>query len=356
MIRVVALSLSVLLAVGGCSVARPQTPVAAPAVTTAPPVQRGLVLPTWERRGYQDPETDDALRAITAVGAGWVQIVPTWYQAVRTSSEIGPTDSTVDDDGIRHVVSLARKHGLKVLLKPHIDVVDGTDRAFIRPADRDAWFRSYRQFINHYARLATELAAEQFAVGTELATLSNDRQRWLTVVTDVRSAYRGRLVYAANHDEYSTVAFWDAVDLIGIDVYWSLSARPTTDPVALRRAFVERLDDLAAFAKRLDRRILFTEAGFPSQRGAATAPWNARMSQRPAQDEQAAAYQALLATFTGQPWWAGVFFWTWSVSHQHDIDPSAGLDHSVSGKVAQTVLFNWWAPRLGSRADDRAAR
>jgi hypothetical protein len=314
-----------------------------------PPVQRGLVLPTWERHGYQGPGTDAAVRGMAAVGAGWVQIVPTWYQAVRTSTMIEPTDASVDDDDVRRVIDLAHAHGLKVLLKPHVDVLDGADRAHIRPADRKAWFRSYRQFITHYARLAHELGVEQFAVGTELAALSDDRPRWLPVVADVRDSYDGPIVYAANHNEYPTVAFWDAVDLIGIDAYWPLSAGPTTDVARLEQAFAARRDDLAALAARVDRRILFTEAGFASQRGAVTAPWSATLTRQPAQDEQAAAYEALLATFTGQPWWAGVFWWTWTINDDHNVGPSAAIDHSVRGKTAESVLRRWWAPQLGGR-------
>ena len=242
------------------------------------------------------------------------------------------------------------------MLKPHVDIADGTDRALVKPTDRDAWFSSYRRFITHYAALATELGVDQFAVGTELAGVSDDRQRWLGVIADVRKTYPGQLVYAANHSEYAAVTFWDAVDLIGIDAYWSLSAEATTDVTRLRRAFETRRDALAAFAARVDRRILFTEAGFPSQQGAATAPWSGTLSKQPAQDEQAAAYEALLATFTGQPWWAGVFFWTWRVSHQHEIDRPAPRDHSVWGKAAQSVLQRWWAPALGSRATDSAVR
>src|SRR5438128_7044975 len=105
--------------------------------------QRGLVLPTWERNGYSSTDTAGALQGITSVGANWVQIVPTWYQATRTSSEIGPTDSSVTDDDIRQVIGLARAQGLKVLLKPHVDSADGTLRNRIEPNDPDAWFRSY---------------------------------------------------------------------------------------------------------------------------------------------------------------------------------------------------------------------
>lgn len=323
-------------------------PSAGIGLVAGPAEQRGLVLPTWERHGYLTSDTPGAVRAIADVGAGWVQIVPTWYQVSRTSTEIAPTDSSVADEDIRHMVDLARGAGLEVLLKPHVDVLDGSDRSVIDPNDREAWFRSYRAFIDHYADLANEMDVSQFAVGTELSTLSGDRQRWLTVINDVRKRYEGPLVYAANRFEYAGVPFWDAVDLIGVDGYWQLSSYPTADVSQLERAFAPIRDHLAALAARVGRRILFTEAGYPSQHGAATAPWNAAQSRRPAEDEQAAAYQALLATFTGQPWWAGVFWWTWEVHHRYRIDPTEDLDYSVRGKLAEAVLRRWW-----TRQDDR---
>lgn len=355
MMRVFIAALAVTLAAGGCATAD-EASVAPMSVVTAPPVQRGLVLPTWEKHGYRDTATDEALVGIAAVGANWVQVVPTWYQATPTSSDIDPRTSTVDDADLRHVIELAHTRGLKVLLKPHVDIDNSGDRARINPTDRDAWFSSYRRFITHYSVIATELGVDQFAVGTELAGVSGDRSRWLETIADVRESYFGQLVYAANHSEYATVAFWDAVDLIGVDAYWSLSKQPTTDVALLRHALESRRGELAALSERVGRRILFTEAGFASQRGSTTAPWSASVSGLPAQDEQAAAYEAMLATFTGQPWWAGVFFWTWSVSQLHDLDPPEAVDHSVRGKAAQSVLHDWWAPELGSRAADSTAR
>jgi hypothetical protein len=311
------------------------------------PEQRGLILPTWEPNGYSSTNTAGALRGITSVGAGWVQIVPTWYQPTRTSSEIGPTDSSVNDNDVRHVIGLARGQGLKVLLKPHVDPGDGTLRTRIEPSDRDAWFRSYQAFITHYADLARELGVDQFAVGTELRGLSGDRDRWLAVIQELRSRYRGSLIYAANHDEYPDVMFWDAVDVVGIDAYWSLSSEPTVDVSQLESAFAPIRDSVAEFAARVNRRILFTEAGYPSQVGSATEPWYASPSGRPAGDEQAAAFQALLKTFSGQPWWAGVFWWTWNVQHLHAVDPPQAVGYSVQGKLAESVLRRSWTGASG---------
>jgi hypothetical protein len=304
--------------------------------------ERGLVLPTWERNGYSSTDTAGALQGISSVGANWVQIVPTWYQPTSTASEIGPTDSSVTDDDVRQVIGLARRDGLKVLLKPHVDSADGTRRTSIEPSDLEAWFRSYQAFIIHYADLAREQRVDQFSVGTELGGLSSDRDEWLAVIQQVRNHYEGPLIYAANYDEYSDVTFWDAIDLVGIDAYWSLKSQATADVSQLANAFALIRDELAEFARKVNRRILFTEAGYPSQVGSATEPWYASPRGRPANDEQAAAYEALLKTFTGQPWWAGVFWWTWDVQHLYSVDTPDAISHSVQGKLAESVLRRWW--------------
>jgi hypothetical protein len=304
--------------------------------------QRGFAMPTYARDGYASPQAALGLRQMVAVGARWVQFTPTWYQDAPAGSRIGPSAATPTDDGVQAVIAEAHRLGLKVFLKPLLDLLpDGTTyRGTIKPADRAAWFLAYRSFIDHYAELAARHRVDQFAVGTELAGTSGDRDGWLRVVASVRERYDGPLVYAANHDEYRTVRFWDAVDLIGIDAYWPLSSRPTTDVRALQRAWAPIMDDLAAFADRQRRRILFAEAGYPSQRGSTTAPWSWTTSGTPDQAEQAAAYRALLTSVQGRSWWAGVFWWVWNV-------PAAGtgddpLGYTPRGKAAERVLRQWW--------------
>jgi glycosyl hydrolase family 113 len=304
--------------------------------------QRGFALPTWSRDGYADPKMDNYLHEIITVGAGWIQFTPTGYQGSVDANEITSTSQTVTDAGVERAISIAHEHGLKVLLKPLVDLSDSPgSQARISPGDRDAWFASYTSFISHYADIAARLTVEEFAVGTELAGVSEDRDHWLDVIRSVRARYQGTLVYAANFNEYVDVSFWDSLDLIGIDAYWSLSQRPTSDAAVLERAWQPIRADLAAFAAANHRRILFTEAGYTSERGTTTLPYSWTISQTPDQAEQAAAYQALLASFDKQPWWAGVFWWVW------DVLPNEGgnhtLDFSPGGKLADNVVRRWWA-------------
>lgn len=303
--------------------------------------QRGFALPSWQVDGYDGPSLDQSLREMSAVGANWVQFTPTWSQQGRNSSEVFPTARTVSDQGLRRAVTLAHTLGLNVFLKPHIDLTDPLrdSRNTINPNDRAAWFDSYTAFITHYASMAQESGVEQFAVGTELSSVSDDRPAWLRVIGAVRDRYTGTLTYAAGRD-WDRVPFWDALDLIGIDAYPSLSSGPTADVPALRQAFEPYVDKLAAMSATYGRRVLFTEAGFTSQDGTTTDPSNWRISRTPNQAEQSAGYEALLATFSGQPWWAGVFWWVWITPPAIDAEP---LDFSPRGKAAEEVIRRWWA-------------
>jgi hypothetical protein len=302
--------------------------------------QGGVVLPTWKTHGYDGTTTTQAISDIAGLGATWIQFTPTWKMATATSSSIDVAWS-VTDAGLLAAIDLAHSKGLKILLKPHVDPQDGTNRWEINPSDRAAWFKSYQSMITHYATIAQQKGVDEFSVGCELATMSGstDRSAWLTIINAIKAIYSGPRVYAATIVEYPNVSFWDQLNFIGIDAYFPLSTTPTTDISALEAAWIPIRDRMSAFVVEVGRPILFTEAGYPSLAGAAVEPWNNKYSSTPSQPEQAAGYEALLATFSGQPWWAGAFWWSWWTDNRV-YDP---LDHAIGGKLAESVLRNWWA-------------
>src|SRR5260370_38450269 len=119
----------------------------------------------------------------------------------RDWDEMGPDVLRTHTDGaVRAAIQDLHDLGLKVMLKPHVDVQDGTWRGTIHPADTDRWFASYRAFIARYAALAQAGRAEMFCVGTELATLTDSRYaaQWAGIVGAVRGAYRGPITTAPN--------------------------------------------------------------------------------------------------------------------------------------------------------------
>lgn len=309
---------------------------------------RGITLPSWYRTDYDSPAADRYLLGIKATGAQWITLTPTWYQDRVTDSGPHPTEETASDASVRRIVARAHALDLKVMIKPHVDLPGDQDRAEIRPRDRGAWFTAYRRFITHYAGLAADTGVERFAVGTELAGVSGDSAAWRKVVAEVRGRYDGPLTYAANYDEYRGIRFWKDLDVIGIDAYWPLSDRPTQDTARLRRAWRPIRAELAAFSREQGRRVLFTEAGYVSQRGATTAPYSWTVSGTAAPDEQAAAYRALLESFTGRDWWAGVCWWMWDDWPDSGETP-ARLAYTPHGKPAEAVLREKWGVAQGTR-------
>ncbi|MFI0480148.1 glycoside hydrolase family 113 [Actinomadura sp. 9N215] len=305
--------------------------------------QHGIALPSWSSGDYAGPQAGAYVASIRAAGATWLQLNPTWYQRSPRAGEMHRTEQTASDASLRHIIRLARQAGLRVLLKPHVDLPGDQDRADIRPQDAPRWYAAYTRVIGHYADLARETGVDAFAVGTELAGLSDDRQPWLTIVKTVRAKFRGTLVYAANYDEYEHVAFWDVLDLIGIDAYWPLAGRPTTDVAALRRAWKPILRRVGRFSASRGRPVLFTEAGYVSQRGSTTEPWAWNISEADGAAEQAAAYEALLASCTGQAWWAGVHWWMWD-DWPGAAETPRSLSYSPHGKPAERILRRWWRP------------
>jgi len=108
------------------------------------------------------------------------------------------------------------------------------------------------------------------------------RDRWLDAIAAVRAVYRGPLTYAANFDQYREVAFWPALDLIGINAYFPLRTLEDDhhDEAALYAALVRgwqrifsEIDAFRQSAGIPDSPVLFTEIGYTRRADATLAPW-----------------------------------------------------------------------------------
>jgi len=199
------------------------------ALAFEPDFQKGMCFVDWEKERYASEFSDQALEALARTGASWVEIVVTRYQSRYDSTLIFSTDKTPSDRSLIHAIEKAHSLGLKVMLKPHIDLLDESaglcrsDIGFQCQEDWQAWFSSYLDFIVHYARIAKETEVKLFCVGTELSFASGKTAFWQdTLIPAVRREYPGKLVYAANWDEYRTIRFW------GCLLYTSPSPRDRT--------------------------------------------------------------------------------------------------------------------------------
>lgn len=277
---------------------------------------------------------------IGALGANHLQVVVQWGQHGVASTEIAPYQWGTDDAQVRAVVAHARRRGLKVLLFPIVRVKDqgpGRWRGTLQPTDRGAWWASYRRFILHYARLAQTEGVEMLSVGSELGSMEDDEARWRSLVAEVRSVFRGGLVYSANWDHFPHVRFWDALDHVGLNAYHPITARDDASEAELAAAWRLTRDKLLVWLAFVDRPLLFTEVGYPSIDGGARRPYHHGATGPVDLEEQRRAFAAFRDTWRGQPGVAGAFVWIWS----GEGGPTDNR-YTPRGKPAAEVLSAWF--------------
>ncbi|MGC8667026.1 MAG: glycoside hydrolase family 113 [Chthonomonadales bacterium] len=328
-------------------VASPLSSLQAPCSARSNPVvfQKGFSFAAWTADGFLGKASDDQLAAMKRGGVQWVSIVTLWQQATPASTVIAPAPLwTSTDESLRHVIREAHRIGLKVMLKPQIDLAGPGWRGeitFTKEEDWQAWFASYRRFIEYHADLAASEKAELFCVGVELDGTRHREADWRQVVSSVRKRYKGPLTYAANWNRETDIAWWDALDYVGVDAYYPLADRPgrsVEDLKAAWRPYVQRLRDLSA---RVRKPILFTEIGYRSSIRAAMEPWEWALPQPVSLDEQARLYRAALDTFWDEPWFAGAYWWLWEVRDVPDAHADTG--YSVRGKPAWDIVKAFYA-------------
>lgn len=123
---------------------------------------------------------------------------------------------------------------------------------------------------------------------SETAVAAMNRRRelleryWTDLIARVREVYDGPLGYAANFDQYHEVAFWDQLDVMGINAYFPLrsGSLDERDEETLRRELVDGwrgvLDGIDAFRRGQgvpDMPVLFSELGYTRRSGTTIQPW-----------------------------------------------------------------------------------
>jgi len=308
----------------------------APCVCRAQPKYNGFSFPTWWRDSYESADAAASLKQMAEAGADSVAIIPTWYMDDSKSSSMAAKDGTASDASLQKIMQAARGLKMQVILKPHVDISAGGARAWIEPKDPEAWFKSYREFILHYARMARDEKADMFVVGTELTTMSRSAYtaKWEGLIKEIKAIYGGPLTYASNWYDYKDVEFWKSLDFIGIDGYFSMNKGPSL--AQLKEGWQEHIPGLKAAAAKYGKSILFTEMGIPCKKGAEKEPWNYLIKGDVDVQLQSDYFQAFLDVFSKESYYAGFLQWNW------ELDPKAGgpKDGSmtVQNKPALDVL------------------
>jgi len=306
---------------------------------------------------YSRSESDESLRRMKQIGVDWVAInVVGWYQTNDQSADIHKnTSQAPTDEALKHVIQTAHSPDLKmkVMLKPMIDLENGRWRGEIQPSEK--WFENYTSYINSFAEIAEQNNVEMFCVGTELKRTVSWETEWRSIISGVRQRYSGLLTYAADwwkeYDEF--VKWWDALDYVGIDAYFSLSDRNNPTITEMKATWQSITKYLDTFYSQVKKPIIFTEIGYLSTDGTNKDPSNYKLQNVPGRlidlQEQADCYEAASQALWGKSWFDGMYWWYWQTN------PNAGgsnnSDYTPQNKPAQGVLTHWYSLNENSSTD-----
>ena len=297
----------------------------------------------------------------------WVALCVFEYQSSPTSHDIGPntsgsnplngniwpTTSTLED--VRGGINDAHSRGLKIFLKPHLDLYTGEWRAAIQPDL--AWFQAYAAMMSRYARLADSLNVDMLCIGSEfvVATQPHFTSEWRTLIASLRQVYAGKLTYAANWNgafdygvsqaEFEQVQFWNDLDYIGVDAYWPLTDF-MTDPLpsfeTARNRLAFQTMRISNVANTFGKPILITETGLQSVQGSLAQPWNYSLGSSPAAvqdlDAQDLYYRVVIEAIGKQSWCDGIFWWNW----ESVPTPNAATNFTPRNKPAASSVRLWY--------------
>lgn len=305
----------------------------------------------WEtpRGEYRKDYAEDSMRKLAETGSEWIALsFWTWQDTIHSTDIYFDYGYTPTDRDVEHSVRLAKELGLKVCLKPVVNSRDGIWRARIGfPEDADiywaAWFRSYTNFIKHYAELAEELGCEMFCIGCEMVGTEARETEWRTLIDEVRNLYSGPIVYNANHGKEEGIQWLDAVDLIGTSAYYPVASVPGDSYENMLAEWQKQKPRLKALAERFSKPLVFIEIGCRSAHGCATMPWDFEHKELPhSEREQANFYRSALEAFWNEPWFAGFFWWDWSTRLYPLEEASTNVGFDIYGKEAEGILKEYY--------------
>ena len=285
------------------------------------------------------------LPRLQRIGVNHVTLYVYLFVDSPTSSSVHRGPTTPSDAELTSVIDAVHASGMTVAVSPLPYWPGGsTWRGEFQPADRSAFFDSWRSFIQHYAGLSERHDVELFSVGSEQQSLVGDTAQWRRVVETARESFSGPLTYMTPYTLVGFVGFWDALDLVSVSPYVPVSSRAQPTYSEIRGTWQGHVMSLLrGIAKDTGRPVFIFETGFVSAEHFGDVPHDPTPSPVPAPQAQADAYAAVLDAISATPdrssFLLGIAWWDW--------DPfSASVASSTftpRGKPAECVLAQKWA-------------
>lgn len=304
------------------------------------------------RGEYRTSQGIKSQELLYELGCNWVCLAIANYQKTFYSTDIyADYSKTPTDRDICAFVQRAKSKGVKVCLKPMLNSEDNMWRAHIgfpdlNMSDMDIywnkWFKSYTDYMLHYADLAEELKCEMLCIGCEMLGTEHRKEDWLNLIKKVREIYSGKIVYNTNHDHEDSVEWFDVLDYIGTSAYYPVG-KYGTDLESMKKEWLEIKYRLDAIAESRRKKYLFMEIGCRSALGCAAEPWDFTNITDFNEEEQANFYQSCMEVFMDDDNFAGMFWWDWSTYIYDDVkDALQDKGFNIHLKAAEDVVKKFY--------------
>ena len=326
-----------------------------------------------------------AMQNIQALSSNWVVLTPTWTYEKSYPLVLAPLpgkDSFWNDT--YRMVSQARGLNMNVAIFP-TPRFETTDDDFWASAPKTGdwwqnWFDHYRAFAINFADLATQSGAQTLILGGDWiepalpnGTLSDGvtssgvpadaETRWKSIIAEVRSHFRGTILWALPYDhEYVDAPLGFLSDIDGVYLLWSLKLSDSSNPskTEMTNEAGRLLDtNVSPLASLLGKPVIVA-AAYPSASGSASGclpdgrggclPWTRLNPPNPDAASvslqlqlQADIYESMLTAINDRQWVGGF------VSRGY-YPPTILQDKSASvhGKQAADILWYWFPRLLGT--------
>lgn len=301
----------------------------------------GITFGFMSQRGdWQDPMSRESLRMMKEELAASHVILPiTVTQAHPQSTKIDwQSDNVLIDAEVKGMIAYAQGIGLKVILKPMVNVADGTWRAHINFFDYDVpceptwsqWFDSYREYLNHYAKLAEETGCVMLVIGCELVNSDRREAQWRETISQIRQHYNGLLTYNCDKYQENNLTWWDAVDVISSSGYYPIDK------------WEQELDRIEQVVNHYQKPFFFCEVGCPSREGSQYLPNDWSFSWEVSMIAQSRWFEKMFTACDKRNWIQGFGIWDWKARLYSREMALKDDDYGVYGKPAAAIIREFY--------------
>ena len=281
---------------------------------------------------------------IAALGFDTVSlVVDTRLENGKSSSIWLDMRMTPTPDKLADLIQHAKSKGLRVILMPIVlldNPVGNEWRGTLKPEYWPDWFKSYTSMMIHFAWIAEQNKVDVLSVGSELVSSEREKGEWKKLIRAVREVFHGQLTYSANWDHYTSIPFWQDLDLIGMNSYYKLGEdrNVTVDEIVRRWKDIQK--DLIAFQQKVGKPLLFLEVGWCSLSNAADEPWDYTKTELDVDlDLQKRLYEGYFQSWYRNPALGGFIIWEWTPEDGGPDDKG----YTPENKPAQQVVKEWLA-------------